>query len=99
MSERSNKARAIWLRNARNWLVLILLLALSFLLAYTPMAGLNSLANLAIAAVMVTIAVVNFMGLRWEKPFVQLAAVGGVFWLFVMFALTLSDYFTRSGAP
>ena len=39
--------------------------------------------------------VLIFMRLRPSGPLVMLAFAAGLFWLLIMFTLTLGDYFTR----
>lgn len=91
----SPNIRALWLRNGAVWLALLLLLALSVGLAYSPLGGLNLAANLSIAAIMIGVVMFYFMELRRDSPLVRLTALGGVLWLLIMFWLTLNDYFTR----
>ncbi|HUF05376.1 MAG TPA: cytochrome C oxidase subunit IV family protein [Aridibacter sp.] len=58
--------------------------------------GANTLVALAIAFTKMTFVVLFFMHVRWQSRLVWLAVVSGFFWLAIMFAYTLQDYFTRS---
>jgi hypothetical protein len=35
------------------------------------------------------------MGVRWNTPLTRVVVVAGLFWLLIMFGLTMSDYLTR----
>jgi hypothetical protein len=41
------------------------------------------------------------MGLRYNTPLTKVVAVAGLFWLMIMFGLSMSDYLTRGwmGVP
>ncbi len=87
--------RRLWIRNGAILLAEFVLLALSFAAAFTALHGYNTTISVSIAAVMALIGLLFFMGLVRESTLLRLAASGGVFWLTIMFVLTLSDYFTR----
>jgi cytochrome c oxidase subunit 4 len=78
------------------WAVLLVLLAISALLAYAPIAPFNVAVNLLIAAVMVGLLAVFLLNLRWASTLVRLVAASGLFWLVFMLALTFTDYLSRS---
>ena len=48
-----------------------------------------------IASTKATLVVLFFMHMRWSDAVTRVAAVAGLFWLAIMFALTVSDFFTR----
>ena len=52
-------------------------------------------AEAAVAAVMVSIVLLFSMEVRRAAPLLQLFAGAGFFWLAILFAMTLLDYFTR----
>ncbi|MCS6874039.1 MAG: cytochrome C oxidase subunit IV family protein [Pyrinomonadaceae bacterium] len=58
--------------------------------------GANTLVALAIAFTKMTFVVLYFMHVRWQSRFIWLTALGGFFWLAIMFAFTMQDYLTRS---
>ncbi|CAN5770040.1 cytochrome C oxidase subunit IV family protein [soil metagenome] len=57
--------------------------------------GANTLLALMIAFTKMTFVMLYFMHVRWSKELVWLAAIASFFWLLIMFAFTLQDYFTR----
>ena len=77
------------------WLALCLLLSATCALAYVPMAGGNLVVSLIIAAVKATLVGAVFMRLSEDNALNRLAAFVGPIWVFVMFLLMGSDYFTR----
>jgi cytochrome c oxidase subunit 4 len=77
------------------WLALLVLLAATVSSAYVPLGAFNSVINMIIAAIKVSLVLIFFMKLRSSSPLVRLAAGAGIFWLMFMFALTGADYFTR----
>jgi cytochrome c oxidase subunit IV len=93
----SSEIRSLWIQSGAVWLALIALLALTLVLAFTPMGGLNVFANLAVAFIMAILSVLFLMGLRGDSALVKLVAVSSLFWLLIMFSLTFTDYFTRQG--
>ena len=90
------RLRAILMPRLRAWLALLGLLVLTTAAAYVPMAGLNTAANLVIAAAEAAIAAVVFMSLDRPDPLLRLAAGAALFWLAAMFALTFADLLTRA---
>lgn len=87
----SAEAYAIWRKNGLVWLALLILLGLTFWASHLPLGGLNVVVGLAIAAIKVTLVVVIFMGLGRSASLIRLAAAAGVFWLAILFVLTLTD--------
>lgn len=61
--------------------------------------SLNALIALTIALVKAMAVVMIFMHVRWSSRLTQVIVVSAVFWLLIMLAFTLSDYFTRGGWP
>lgn len=86
---------AIWRRNGLVWLALLMLLGLTFWAAHLPLGVFNVVVGLVIAAIKVTLVVVIFMGLSKSVPLIRLAAGAGVFWVIILFTLTLSDVLSR----
>jgi cytochrome c oxidase subunit IV len=77
------------------WVALLVLLAISALLAYAPIEPFNAAVNLLIAAVMVGLLAVFLLNLRWASALIRLVAASGLFWLVFMLALTFTDYLSR----
>ena len=59
----------------------------------------NILVALTIAVIKATAVVLIFMHVRWSSRLTQVIVVSGVFWLLILLAFTVSDYFTRGGWP
>lgn len=57
--------------------------------------GANTLLALAIAFTKMMFVILYFMHVRWSSNTIWLAAVASFFWLLIMFAFTMQDYFTR----
>jgi cytochrome c oxidase subunit 4 len=78
------------------WAVLLVLAAINLGSAYLPLGGGNVTLNLLIAAAMTIVLAVFLMDLRNAKSLIRVVAVTGLFWTIFMFALTFSDYLSRS---
>lgn len=64
-------------------------------IAYFDLGRLNTVAALAIAGFKAALVVWFFMHARDSARLTWVVAFGGLFWLFLLFALTASDYVTR----
>jgi cytochrome c oxidase subunit 4 len=60
---------------------------------------LNTIVALTIATVKATFVVLYFMHVRYSTRLVWVIVTAALFWMAIMFALTLSDYFTRGWIP
>ena len=80
---------------------LLILTAITYLVATQDFGSLNTPIALAVAFLKATLVVVYFMGLRYNTPLTKTVAVGGFFWLIILFGITMSDYLTRTwlGVP
>ncbi len=58
-------------------------------------AGANTLVALFIAFFKMTCVMLFFMHVYWSPKLIKLSAVASFFWLAIMFAYTMQDYFTR----
>jgi cytochrome c oxidase subunit 4 len=56
----------------------------------------NTVVALAIAGFKATMVVLFFMHVKYSTRLTKLAVLGGLYWLLILFALTLSDYLTRA---
>lgn len=63
--------------------------------AYQDMGVMNTPVALGIAVFKASLVVWYFMGVRWNTPLTKVVVVAGLFWLAIMFGLTMSDYLTR----
>ena len=57
--------------------------------------GANTLVALLIAFTKMTCVMLFFMHVYWSPKLIWLSAVAAFFWLAIMFAFTMQDYFTR----
>lgn len=87
----SPKALAALRRNGLVWLALLILLAMTFGAAHLPLGSFNVVVGLAIAGIKVALVIVIFMGLGNSSSLIRLAAAAGIFWLTILFVLTLTD--------
>lgn len=60
---------------------------------------LNTVIALTIASVKATLVVLYFMHVRYSSRLVWVIVTSALFWLAILFALTLSDYWTRAWLP
>lgn len=80
------------------FVALLGLLALTVAAAFWPLGPWSVVVALAIAAAKAALVMVFFMQLRHRSGLVSVFAIGGFFWLSILFALTYADLLTR-GAP
>ena len=85
----------LWRRNGLIWAGLMLLLTLTLILAYVPMGLLTPAAGIVIALAKAGFVILLFMELAKARPLIRLAAMAGVVFLAVLFALTLADVLSR----
>ncbi|PYV01490.1 MAG: oxidase [Acidobacteria bacterium] len=75
---------------------LIALTAVTVTISFFDLGRLNAVVALTIAVFKATLVILYFMHLRYSSRLTQVVVAAGVGWLFIMIALTLSDYLTRS---
>lgn len=81
------------------WAALLALLAATMLATFLPIGELKAPLNLLIAVVKAGLVAWFFMHLRKATGLVRLFALGGLFWLGLLFSLTFADYATRHPVP
>ena len=83
------------------FVALLILTAITYLVATQDFGWLNTPIALAVAFLKATLVVIYFMGLRYNTPLTKTVAVGGFFWLIILFGITMTDYLTRTwiGVP
>jgi len=91
----TSRLRQIAVRPILTWVALCLLLAATCGFSYLPLGRANLVIALAIAAVKAGLVAMIFMRLAENNPLARLAALAGPIWIFIMFVLMGSDYFTR----
>jgi cytochrome c oxidase subunit IV len=60
---------------------------------------LNAIVALTIAVIKATLVVLYFMHVRYSSRLIALVIAAALFWMAILFALTISDYSTRSWLP
>jgi cytochrome c oxidase subunit IV len=82
------------------FLALMLGTGLTVLAAFRDFPGpLNAVVALTIAVVKATLVILYFMHVRYSSRLIWLVIGSALFWLAIMFALTISDYWTRTWLP
>jgi cytochrome c oxidase subunit 4 len=89
------------------WIYLLVFASLAALtgltvgVSFLDLGRLSTVVALGIATVKATLVVLYFMHVRYSTRLIPLAVVAGIFWLLILFVLTLSDYETRGwlGVP
>jgi cytochrome c oxidase subunit IV len=79
------------------FLALMLGTALTVVAAFYDFPGpLNAVVALTIASIKATLVVLYFMHVRYSGRLVWLVIVAALLWLAILFAITFSDYWTRT---
>jgi cytochrome c oxidase subunit 4 len=82
------------------FLALLVGTGLTVLAAFRDFPGpLNAVVALTIAVVKATLVILYFMHVRYSSRLIWLVIGSALFWLAIMFALTISDYWTRTWLP
>jgi len=63
--------------------------------AFIDLGALNTVIAMAFAVAKAILVILIFMHVRYSSPLTRIVVCGGVFWLLLLIALTLSDYLTR----
>jgi cytochrome c oxidase subunit 4 len=85
----------LWRRNLVIWAALMALLILTLVAAYIPLGPGNTAIGIAIAFAKAALVVLLFMELARSKSLIRLAAISGLVFVTVLFALTFSDVLSR----
>jgi cytochrome c oxidase subunit IV len=78
-----------------NFAALMVLLVLTLVAARFDLGVFNTVIALTIAVAKALLIVLFFMHLRWSSSLVRVFAGAALFWLMILFVLTLDDYFSR----
>jgi cytochrome c oxidase subunit 4 len=73
----------------------LLLLALTIGMAFINLGELNLVVAVTIAVVKAVLVVLYFMHVRYSSRVTWIVASAAVFWLAILFALTMSDFLSR----
>jgi cytochrome c oxidase subunit 4 len=75
---------------------LMMLTAVTVAVAYYDLGMLNTVVALSIAVTKAALVVLYFMHVRYSPSLTKLVVAGSFLWLFIMLAITMSDYLSRS---
>ena len=78
---------------------LVVLTVVTWRVAKLDLGKMNAVVALTIAVIKATLVVLYFMHVRYSSRLTWVIVGSGLFWLGIMFALTLSDYWTRGWLP
>ena len=81
------------------WAALLVLLGATVGFAYLPLGPIHVVAALTIAFAKAVLIALFFMHVKYKNRLVLVFVCAGLFWLSIMFALSLGDYMTRSWLP
>jgi cytochrome c oxidase subunit IV len=81
------------------FLALLFFTGLTTGVAYIDLGIFNTIVALLIAGIKMTLVVLFFMHLRYNKGLSRIVIVGAFFWLAIMMSITLADELTRSWTP
>ena len=80
--------------------ILLVGTALTVIAAYIDFPyGLNAIVAMTIAVAKATFVVLYFMHVRYSTRLVWVIVAAALFWMAILFAFTLADYFTRGWIP
>ena len=75
--------------------ILMVCTYLTWQVAYFDLGVLNTVAALGIAGLKAVLVALFFMHVRDSPRLSSVVVIGSLFWLFILLALTMSDYLTR----
>jgi cytochrome c oxidase subunit IV len=81
------------------WLALSILTVVTFYVSTINLGPLNIVVALGIAAIKMSLVIWFFMHVRTDNPLTKLFVFAGFFWMAILLALTLGDYFSRAWMP
>jgi cytochrome c oxidase subunit 4 len=81
------------------WLTLTILTFVTYYVAQIDLGQLNVVVALGIAAFKMSLVIWFFMHVRTDNPLTKLFVFAGFFWMAILLALTLGDYFSRTWMP
>ena len=79
----------------RVFAALLVLTATTTAISFLDLGPWNTVAALAIAFFKATLVVLFFMHVKYSPRLTQITIAGGLFWLAILLALTLSDFLSR----
>ena len=83
----------------RVFVALLVLTATTTAVSFLDLGPWNTVVALAIAFLKATLVVLFFMHVKYSPRLTQVVIAGGLFWLAILLALTLSDFLSRGWLP
>lgn len=80
------------------WATLMLATLITVLASFAELGPFNIVVALVIATIKGTLVVLFFMHLRYSPKLTMVAVIASIFFLFIMFSLTMTDYLSRGWA-
>ncbi len=80
------------------WATLMVLTLTTVLASFAELGPFNIVVALLIATIKGTLVVLFFMHLRYSPKLTMAAVIASIFFLFIMFSLTMTDYLSRAWA-
>ncbi len=80
------------------WAALMVLTLTTVLASFAELGPFNIVVALVIATIKGSLVVLFFMHLRYSPKLTMVAVIAALFWLFIMFSLTMTDYLSRGWA-
>ena len=78
------------------WAILMVGTALTVFAATLELGVFNIVVALLIASIKGTLVVLFFMHLRYSTKLTMVTVIASIFWLFILFSLTMTDYISRA---
>jgi cytochrome c oxidase subunit 4 len=79
------------------FMALMVLTVITWAITYVDLGEFNLILALAVAITKAMLVIVYFMHLKWSPKLIKVTIGSSVFFLMIMFTLTLSDYYSRGG--
>ena len=76
--------------------MLMVLTGVTVGVAYIDLGRWNTVVALAIACFKAMIVVLYFMHVKYSTRLIKLTVIAGLYWMVILFGLTLGDYLTRA---
>ena len=74
---------------------LMALTGITVAVAYVDLGAMNAVVAIVIACFKAMIVVLYFMHVKYSTRLIKLTVIAGLYWMGIIFALTLGDYLTR----
>jgi cytochrome c oxidase subunit IV len=81
------------------WAILTIMTGVTYYVAQIELGPWNIVIALLIAFFKMSLVVLFFMNVKADSPLTKLFVGAGFFWMAILLALTLSDYFSRGWMP